>query len=188
MTLPSGRDWETPGSTCSSRCPRRSSSASPSRCSCARRHPPTSVSGALLPARRYVLGGRLPALQIPVRRPGAHQLHAGQRPPRLRGDLVAVESLDRHDRDLCAGGGGCGRDRLVDDDDFPRGTPGCPRELEEAALVDGANWWQRFKAVTVPAIWPATVFVIVHAGDWWAQRLLGAVSTTGGRTARLRCC
>lgn len=38
---------------------------------------------------------------------------------------------------------------------------GVPRELEEAALVDGANRWQRFKAVTIPAISPATVFLVV---------------------------
>lgn len=44
---------------------------------------------------------------------------------------------------------------------FLAALQGVPKELEEAALVDGANWWQRFKAVTVPAIWPATVFVIV---------------------------
>jgi len=33
--------------------------------------------------------------------------------------------------------------------------------LEEAAVMDGANRWHRFRAVTLPAIWPAVVFVTV---------------------------
>lgn len=36
-----------------------------------------------------------------------------------------------------------------------------PRSLEEAALVDGANRWQRFRVVTLPAIWPSMIFVAV---------------------------
>ena len=44
---------------------------------------------------------------------------------------------------------------------FLAALQGVPRSLEEAAAIDGANWWQRFRAVTLPAIWPAMVFVIV---------------------------
>lgn len=44
---------------------------------------------------------------------------------------------------------------------FLAALQGVPKSLEEAALVDGANWWQRFKAVTLPAIWTATIFIIV---------------------------
>ena len=36
-----------------------------------------------------------------------------------------------------------------------------PRELEESAAMDGANAWRRFRAVTLPAIWPAMIFVTV---------------------------
>lgn len=36
-----------------------------------------------------------------------------------------------------------------------------PRELEESAAVDGAGRWRRFRVVTLPAIWPAVVFVVV---------------------------
>jgi multiple sugar transport system permease protein len=36
-----------------------------------------------------------------------------------------------------------------------------PRDLEEAAAVDGAGAWRRFGTVTLHAIWPATVFVTV---------------------------
>ncbi|MFI8634146.1 carbohydrate ABC transporter permease [Microbacterium sp. NPDC077663] len=44
---------------------------------------------------------------------------------------------------------------------FLAALQGVPQSLEEAAALDGANWWQRFRAVTVPAIWPAMLFVIV---------------------------
>jgi len=35
-----------------------------------------------------------------------------------------------------------------------------PRDLHEAAIVDGATGWQRFRAVTLPAIRPITVVII----------------------------
>jgi multiple sugar transport system permease protein len=38
---------------------------------------------------------------------------------------------------------------------------GVPDSLEEAATMDGANRWQRFRAVTLPAVNPATVFLSV---------------------------
>lgn len=44
---------------------------------------------------------------------------------------------------------------------FLAALQGVPKSLEEAAQIDGANWWQRFKVVTVPAIWPAMLFVVV---------------------------
>lgn len=44
---------------------------------------------------------------------------------------------------------------------FLAALQGVPKELEEAATVDGANRWQRFKAVTLPAIWSATAFVTI---------------------------
>jgi multiple sugar transport system permease protein len=36
-----------------------------------------------------------------------------------------------------------------------------PRELHEASAVDGANAWQRFRAVSLPAIRPVTAFVTI---------------------------
>lgn len=44
---------------------------------------------------------------------------------------------------------------------FLAALQGVPKELEEAATIDGANRWNRFRDVTVPAIWPATIFVTV---------------------------
>lgn len=44
---------------------------------------------------------------------------------------------------------------------FLAALQGVPKSLEEAAEIDGANWWQKFRAVTMPAIWPAMLFVVV---------------------------
>lgn len=44
---------------------------------------------------------------------------------------------------------------------FLAALQGVPTALLEAAEMDGANRWQRFRAVTVPAIWPALLFVTV---------------------------
>ncbi|BDZ47236.1 hypothetical protein GCM10025866_31450 [Naasia aerilata] len=44
---------------------------------------------------------------------------------------------------------------------FLAALQGVPQSLEEAATMDGAGRWQRFRAVTLPAIWPAALFVTV---------------------------
>jgi len=44
---------------------------------------------------------------------------------------------------------------------FLAALQGVPRELHEAAAVDGANAWRRFRAVTLPAIRPVVAFVTV---------------------------
>jgi ABC-type sugar transport system permease subunit len=44
---------------------------------------------------------------------------------------------------------------------FLAGLQGIPRELYEAARVDGANAWDRFRAVTVPGLAPITFFLLV---------------------------
>ncbi|MFC7328294.1 carbohydrate ABC transporter permease [Marinactinospora rubrisoli] len=44
---------------------------------------------------------------------------------------------------------------------FLAGLTGVRKDLHEAAMLDGANAWQRFWHVTWPAISPATVFAIV---------------------------
>ncbi len=43
---------------------------------------------------------------------------------------------------------------------FLAGLQGIPTELYEAAEIDGANVWQRFRNVTVPGIWPIAAFLI----------------------------
>ena len=41
------------------------------------------------------------------------------------------------------------------------GLAAIPQEYQEAALVDGANAWQRFRNVTFPLLMPATSTVII---------------------------
>jgi multiple sugar transport system permease protein len=41
------------------------------------------------------------------------------------------------------------------------GLQAIPQELYEAAAVDGATWWARFRHVTVPMVSPTTFFVLV---------------------------
>jgi multiple sugar transport system permease protein len=41
------------------------------------------------------------------------------------------------------------------------GLQGIPRELYEAAEIDGANGWQKFRNITVPQLAPTTFFVSV---------------------------
>jgi multiple sugar transport system permease protein/sn-glycerol 3-phosphate transport system permease protein len=44
---------------------------------------------------------------------------------------------------------------------FLAGLQAIPKELYEAARVDGANAWHRFKAVTIPGLAPITFFLLV---------------------------
>lgn len=44
---------------------------------------------------------------------------------------------------------------------FLAGLQGVPPELYEAATIDGAGAWKKFRYVTLPAIAPVTVFVLV---------------------------
>lgn len=41
------------------------------------------------------------------------------------------------------------------------GLQGIPGELYEAATVDGANWWHKFKDITVPMLTPTTFFITI---------------------------
>jgi multiple sugar transport system permease protein len=43
------------------------------------------------------------------------------------------------------------------------GLQNIPRELYEAALIDGASRWQRFRAITLPLLSPTTFLVVVLA-------------------------
>ena len=44
---------------------------------------------------------------------------------------------------------------------FIAALQGVPNSLLEAAKIDGANPWQRFLNVTIPAIWPTIAFVTI---------------------------
>ena len=44
---------------------------------------------------------------------------------------------------------------------FLAGLQGIPTHLYEAAAIDGAGWWARFRYVTLPLISPTTFFVLI---------------------------
>jgi ABC-type sugar transport system permease subunit len=47
---------------------------------------------------------------------------------------------------------------------FLAGLQGVDHTLHEAAMLDGANRWQRFRYVTLPALRPTTFFVVASTG------------------------
>ncbi|TVR25719.1 MAG: sugar ABC transporter permease [Nitriliruptor sp.] len=47
---------------------------------------------------------------------------------------------------------------------FLAGLQGVDRTLYEAAMIDGANRWQRFRNITLPSLRPTTFFVIASTG------------------------
>lgn len=51
---------------------------------------------------------------------------------------------------------------------FLAGLQGVPQEYYEAAQIDGASRWERFRHVTLPLISPTTFFVVVNGliGSW----------------------
>ena len=44
---------------------------------------------------------------------------------------------------------------------FLAGLQGIPQTLYEVAEIDGANWWQRFRAVTLPMLSPVILFNLI---------------------------
>lgn len=44
---------------------------------------------------------------------------------------------------------------------FLAGLQGIPQTLYEVSQIDGANWWQRFRAVTLPMLSPVILFNLV---------------------------
>jgi len=44
---------------------------------------------------------------------------------------------------------------------FIAALQGVPQSLVEASKIDGANAWQRFLSVTLPAIWPTMAFITI---------------------------
>jgi ABC-type sugar transport system permease subunit len=47
---------------------------------------------------------------------------------------------------------------------FLAGLQGVDNTLYEAAMLDGANWWQRFRNITLPSLRPTTFFVVASTG------------------------
>jgi len=66
---------------------------------------------------------------------------------------------------------------------FLAGLQTIPRELYEAARVDGANAWQQFKSVTLPLMAPVTVLVAILTILGTMQAFVLILSLVGGEFA-----
>ena len=66
---------------------------------------------------------------------------------------------------------------------FLAALQGVPRSLIEAAAMDGANAWQRFRVVTLPAIWAALAFVTVMLVIGGFNVFISVYLMTGGGPA-----
>ncbi|MFG1943219.1 carbohydrate ABC transporter permease [Nonomuraea sp. NPDC048826] len=63
---------------------------------------------------------------------------------------------------------------------FLAALQGIPRELYEAAHMDGAGRWQRFTSVTVPQLRPVILFCSVYSTSGFLQFLEEPLIMTGG--------
>ncbi len=61
------------------------------------------------------------------------------------------------------------------------GLQAIPKQLYEAAEIDGASWWVKFRHITVPMVSPTTFFVLVMSIIWSFQVFEEAyIMTEGG--------
>lgn len=63
---------------------------------------------------------------------------------------------------------------------FLAGLQGIPQSLYEAAEIDGASWWNRFRAVTLPMLSPVILFNLVLGIIGTFQVFTGAYLMTNG--------
>jgi multiple sugar transport system permease protein len=69
---------------------------------------------------------------------------------------------------------------------FLAGLQGIPRDLYEAAELDGAAAWQKLRHVTIPLLSPTTFFILVIAVIWAFHVFdLIYIMTGGGRTGNI---
>ena len=63
---------------------------------------------------------------------------------------------------------------------FLAGLQGIPETLQEAAMIDGATRWQRFRSITLPLLRPTTLFAVVITGIGYLQVFEEPFVMTGG--------
>lgn len=63
---------------------------------------------------------------------------------------------------------------------FVAGLQNIPQELQEAAAIDGANWWQVLTRITIPLLRPVILFVTVTAINGSYQIFAEPYLLTGG--------
>jgi multiple sugar transport system permease protein len=72
---------------------------------------------------------------------------------------------------------GAGANMLI----FLAGLQGIPTELYEAATIDGAGVWRRFRNITIPMISPTLFFVLVTSIIWSFQVFTNVYVMTEGQ-------
>ncbi|MEM7531767.1 MAG: sugar ABC transporter permease [Chloroflexota bacterium] len=63
---------------------------------------------------------------------------------------------------------------------FLAGLQNIPKELEEAASIDGANWWTILMRITIPLMRPVILFVVITAINGSYQIFAQPYLLTGG--------
>jgi len=63
---------------------------------------------------------------------------------------------------------------------FLAGLQNIPKELEEAASIDGANWWTILSRITIPLMRPVILFVVITAINGSYQIFAQPYLLTGG--------
>ncbi len=63
---------------------------------------------------------------------------------------------------------------------FLAGLQNIPKELDEAAAIDGANWWTTLTRITIPLLRPVILFVTVQAINGSYQIFAEPYMLTGG--------
>ncbi len=58
-----------------------------------------------------------------------------------------------------------------------------PVELYEAAMIDGASWWQRLRSITLPLIRPTSILITLLMGIWTFNHFDIVYLLTGGGPA-----
>ncbi|MBC6460140.1 carbohydrate ABC transporter permease [Actinomadura sp. HBU206391] len=109
--------------------------------------------------------GRGPAKKIPA------PLRFAPRPAWLADERTALPSLV-----VMAAWRGFGFDMVI----FLAALQGIPRDLYEAAGVDGAGRWATFRKVTVPMLRPALLFTAVYSTIGYMQFLEEPLVMTQG--------
>ncbi len=59
-----------------------------------------------------------------------------------------------------------------------------PSDIYEAASIDGANWWQKFRLITVREIWAITLPLVIPSFAFNFNNFGGVYLLTGGGPAR----
>lgn len=71
---------------------------------------------------------------------------------------------------------GCGNQMMI----FLAGLKNIDAQLYEAAEIDGANWWQRFRSITMPSLKPVTMFLVITTTIQAFKLIVQPMVMTGG--------